>query len=111
LRISQSRLFPGSQWKELSKTLRQGKNFHFKEKNMTTKATLLKTIRLNCLDCTVGDLKSIEECSSQPTCKLYPYRFGKDPSPSGGRKGNLDALKKGRERLSVAEKKLPESKN
>jgi hypothetical protein len=53
----------------------------------------------------VGDTKAIEEYSSQPTCKMYPYRFEKDTSPSGGRKGNLDNLKKGRNSPSQGDKK------
>lgn len=57
---------------------------------MTTKAKILRTIRENCIDCVVGQISVIEECGGEKTCKLYPFRFGKDPSPS--RKGNLSAL-------------------
>ena len=60
---------------------------------MTTKAELLKLVRLNCSEClgghrahlnlSVNNPSEIEGCTS-PACSLFPYRFGKDPSPSKG---------------------------
>jgi len=52
---------------------------------MTTKNTILKAIRQNCLDCCCHSVKEIELC--QVKCSLKPFRFGKDPSPS--RKSNF----------------------
>ena len=49
---------------------------------MTTKAKILKTIRENCIDCVVGQIMAIEDCGGEKTCKMYPFRFGKDPTPS-----------------------------
>jgi|GEM_PF-2015695 len=56
---------------------------------MTTKAELLKVIRQQCGECFGGERNAwpvtnpsdIESCTS-PLCSLFPYRFGKDPSPS-----------------------------
>ena len=59
---------------------------------MTTKAKILKVIRENCIDCVVGAVSVIDDCGGEKTCKLYPFRFGKDPSPS--RKGNIENLTK-----------------
>ncbi len=47
---------------------------------MTTKNTILKAIRINCLDCCGGSTKEIEKCTVE--CSMKPYRFGKDQSPS-----------------------------
>lgn len=44
----------------------------------TTKAALLKTIRLKCMDCTMSQPKEIELCPCGD-CPLWPFRFGKDP--------------------------------
>ena len=38
----------------------------------------LKAIRENCKRC-VGSYAEIERCTSEKTCILYPYRFGKNP--------------------------------
>ena len=67
---------------------------------MTTKAKLLKTIRENCVDCVCGQISVIEDCGGEKTCKLYPFRFGKDPAPS--RKGNLDNLQTGKKSSNTA---------
>jgi hypothetical protein len=51
---------------------------------MTTKTALLKSIRRKCLDCSAGGRKEVRECRLV-TCALWPFRFGRDPSPSRGR--------------------------
>lgn len=56
---------------------------------MTTKAEILKVIRLNCLDCVVGQVSIIEDWGGEKSCKLYPFRFGKDPAPAKSGKTNL----------------------
>lgn len=38
----------------------------------------LQTIRAHCLDCS-GTSYEVEKCPCDKTCKLWPYRFGKDP--------------------------------
>ncbi len=48
---------------------------------MTTKAAILKTIRAKCLDCSCHQPQEVRLCPVQ-TCDLWPFRFGKDPSPS-----------------------------
>ena len=48
---------------------------------MTTKAAILKTIRAKCLDCSCYQPQEIRFCPVQ-ACSLFPFRFGKDPSPS-----------------------------
>lgn len=54
---------------------------------MTTKAKILRDIRENCLMCVGGSYKAVEECTAtEKTCKLVPYRFGKDPNPSAAKK-------------------------
>ena len=45
-----------------------------------TKTDLLKVIRAHCLDCCCDQPGEVEKCGC-PKCNLYPYRFGKDPSP------------------------------
>lgn len=73
---------------------------------MTTKAEILKTIRLNCIDCVVGQESVIPDCGGENTCKLYPYRMGKDPNPS--RPGNLAALEKAHAVQQAAKNKSEE---
>lgn len=49
---------------------------------MTTKQTILKAIREHCLECRGGSVNAVRHCyklSGTKPCKLYPYRFGKDP--------------------------------
>lgn len=41
-------------------------------------ANPLKTIRLHCLDCSNGSYLEVQNCPCT-NCKLYPYRFGKNP--------------------------------
>ena len=48
---------------------------------MTTKAAVLHAIRQKCLDCCCGQPGEVRECPVT-TCDLWPYRFGRDPSPS-----------------------------
>ena len=62
---------------------------------MTTKAELLKTMKLQCQEC-MGSEKArkgedsqeaqflVKDCTA-PDCSLFPYRFGKDPYPSKAR--------------------------
>lgn len=38
----------------------------------------LKAIRAFCLECVGGSRKKVAQCTAR-TCKVYPYRFGKDP--------------------------------
>ena len=48
---------------------------------MTTKTDLLKAIRANCLECSGGRRSEIERCHLTE-CSLWPYRLGRDPTPS-----------------------------
>ena len=48
---------------------------------MTTKSAIPKTIRAKCLDCSCYQPQEVKFCPVQ-TCDLWPFRFGKDPSPS-----------------------------
>lgn len=48
---------------------------------MTTKATILKTIRKHCIECAGGSVIEVEMCTSG-NCNLYLYSFGKDPEPT-----------------------------
>ena len=48
---------------------------------MTTKSSVLKAIRLKCIDCCVGQTNEVRHCTSM-TCDLWPFRLGMDPSPS-----------------------------
>ena len=59
---------------------------------MTTKAYLLKTMKLQCQEC-MGSEKArkgedsqeaqflVKDCTA-PDCSLFPFRFGKDPHPN-----------------------------
>lgn len=47
---------------------------------MTTKATILKAIRLNCLACCCESVKEVANCHIYD-CTLHPYRMGVDPNP------------------------------
>ena len=38
----------------------------------------VKAIRKHCLECVDGSSKEVELCTA-PKCRLYPYRFGKNP--------------------------------
>ena len=48
---------------------------------MTRKSDILRPIRLYCIDCAGGSRAEVRMCPKE-TCPLYPFRFGKDPSPS-----------------------------
>ena len=50
---------------------------------MTTKASILRSIRKKCLDCSVYQPAEVRKCTAY-TCDLHPYRFGRDPSPTKG---------------------------
>lgn len=59
---------------------------------MTTKTSLLQTIRKHCLDCCGGSYVDVLNCTSGPdakpysTCALWAFRLGVDPSgPSEAR--------------------------
>lgn len=73
---------------------------------MTTKAQLLKVIRVQCISCMGEQAFLVEGCTS-PECSLFPYRSGHDPKPS--RKGNKDAFKMFRSSRPVGEKIQRES--
>lgn len=47
---------------------------------MTTKAAILKSIRAKCVDCSCYQPKEVDLCPVRG-CSLWPFRFGKDPSP------------------------------
>ena len=47
---------------------------------MTTKAELLKVIRLQCIECMGGVQSEIPKCTS-PDCSLFDFKSGKDPRP------------------------------
>lgn len=51
---------------------------------VTTKATILRTIREHCLHCLGGSPSEVEKCTA-PWCSLYPYRFGIDPTPNAAK--------------------------
>ena len=91
---------------------------------MTTKAELLKRVRLNCVECMGGPrysentqrvahhVEDIEECTGGG-CAFYPFRFGKDPWPSRtapkallsstpGRRGNRQKSKKNAKRKNTS---------
>ena len=48
---------------------------------MTTKREILLSIRANCIDCSGGSKREVDLCTAC-TCKLHPYRFGRDPFPN-----------------------------
>lgn len=52
---------------------------------MTTKAEILAAIRGKCLSCCNESWKEVELCTVEK-CILYPFRFGKDPTPAKGGK-------------------------
>ena len=51
---------------------------------MTTKATILRTIREHCIECMGGMQAEVERCTA-PECKMFEYRMGKDPKPNAAR--------------------------
>jgi hypothetical protein len=80
---------------------------------MTTKAELLRVIKLQCQEC-MGSMKAregkmdtgaallVEGCTA-PKCSLFPYRSGKDPRP--GKKGNIANLHKAQKANAVRQRK------
>ena len=50
---------------------------------MTTKAAILQAIRRKCLDCSCYQPSEVRLCPAT-ACELWPYRFGRDPSPRDG---------------------------
>jgi hypothetical protein len=51
---------------------------------MTTKASVLQSIRRKCLDCSCYQPSEVQLCPVT-TCALWPFRFGRDPQPSRNR--------------------------
>ena len=51
---------------------------------MTTKSSILRTIREHCIECMGGMQSEVERCTS-PKCNLFSYRMGKDPNPNTAR--------------------------
>jgi hypothetical protein len=47
---------------------------------MTTKRTILRTIRAKCIDCCGGSKSEVANCVAY-ACPLHPFRFGRDPLP------------------------------
>ena len=45
-----------------------------------TKASILKQIRLYCLECSCGSVAEVDRCT-MANCPLFAFRFGKDPEP------------------------------
>lgn len=58
----------------------------------------LKTIREHCLDCCEGSYSEVKLCPCKH-CKLWPFRFGKNPSRKRKPMSpeHLEKLKKSRE--------------
>jgi hypothetical protein len=48
---------------------------------MTTKGTILKAIRRNCLACCCQSVKEVSNCKITG-CELHPFRMGVDPNPT-----------------------------
>lgn len=80
---------------------------------MSTKAEVLKRIKLQCQECMGSTVArkgetSIEagnlvlDCTA-PECSLFPFRMGKDPWPT--RKGNPGSMEKARSSRSVPTRK------
>jgi len=58
---------------------------------MTTKTSLITTIRKHCLECCGDSYKEVEDCTAGPAakapCALWAFRLGKDPEePTEGRR-------------------------
>ena len=58
---------------------------------MSTKAKILKVIVSFCDECMEDQHSYVADCIAT-ACPLFPFRLGKDPTPS--RKGNSAALQK-----------------
>ena len=64
----------------------------------TTKAEMLRTMRMKCLDCTCNQVKEVQLCPAED-CPLWPFRMGKDPNKkarqmSEAQKAALDAARR-----------------
>lgn len=55
----------------------------------------LRDIHEHCIECMGGNVREVKNCTS-PKCKLYPYRFGKNPFRKG-KPSSGEGLKKWRE--------------
>lgn len=51
---------------------------------MTTKATILQTIRQKCLDCSCHQPREVRNCRLT-RCDLWRFRMGRDPNPGRAR--------------------------
>lgn len=51
---------------------------------MTTKASILRTIREHCLECMGGSPSEVDKCTA-PKCNLFALRYGVDPKPNKAR--------------------------
>jgi hypothetical protein len=66
---------------------------------VTTKAQLLRTMRMKCLECCCDQPSEVAACSSG-YCPLWSLRFGKDPSPAKKGQDNLAAYRASKARSS-----------
>jgi hypothetical protein len=48
---------------------------------VTTKKEVLSALRAKCLDCAGGSKREVSKCGAY-TCRLHPFRFGRDPHPN-----------------------------
>ncbi len=57
------------------------------------KRSLKKVIRAKCLDCCVGQLSEVAQCTAI-RCALWPYRMGRDPFALPRGKGSQSGFKR-----------------
>lgn len=56
--------------KDLDNALKEG---------IYAKRTVMKAIKLKCMDCCGGSWDEVKKCTCQDSCFLHPFRLGKNP--------------------------------
>ena len=81
-----------------------------------TGISVLRAVRLKCLNCSAGSSKEVEQCPITD-CALYPYRFGRNPNikkremteeQREAMKVNLENARSKRKKNKKEERGLPE---
>ena len=69
-----------------------------------TKSELLKLVKAKCLDCCCDQPKEVALCPIE-RCPLYSVRLGKDPNPRKLSEAELEARRKGADKLLKSNEK------
>jgi hypothetical protein len=71
--------------------------------------SVLRSVRLKCLDCSCGSVSEVTACPVE-ACPLHPFRFGKNPNRNGTRVMTEEQKQASKDRLLAYHAKRKSSK-